>query len=148
MTKNWRKKIQLKVFISFFDQKLRFPYPLASLKNVQATEEAFSPQKRTSSTLKNEIYWLSNIFVGHFWLHGSGSRDPIESTTLLFEVQWNTSWPFLIVQIDFWRVELRFFYSFCSQKLLSAPRNRSRSSAHARATQRLNQQQLNYPFCG
>ncbi len=26
---------------------LQFTYPLASLKDVQATEEAFSPQKRT-----------------------------------------------------------------------------------------------------
>ncbi len=29
---------------------------VASIKDVQATREAFSPQKRTSSTLKNEIY--------------------------------------------------------------------------------------------
>ncbi len=35
--------------IQGFDQKLQFTY-------VQATEEAFSPQKRTSCTLKNEIY--------------------------------------------------------------------------------------------
>ncbi len=46
--KNWRKKLQLKK--KFFDQKLQFIFPLASLKNVQATREAFSPQKRTSST--------------------------------------------------------------------------------------------------
>jgi hypothetical protein len=28
----------------FFDQKLQFFYPYASIKNVQATREAFSPQ--------------------------------------------------------------------------------------------------------
>jgi len=40
-----------------------------SLKDVQATGEAFSHQKRTSSTLKNEIYYL--FFVGHFCSPGS-----------------------------------------------------------------------------
>ncbi len=51
MTKNWRKKIRnIKKFLNlFFDQKLQFTY-------VQATGEAFGPQKRTSSTSKNEIY--------------------------------------------------------------------------------------------
>jgi hypothetical protein len=39
-----------KFFVLFFDQKLQFTYPLASLKDVKATGEAFSPQKRTSST--------------------------------------------------------------------------------------------------
>jgi hypothetical protein len=45
MTKDRRKKIQLKIlsFKTFFDQKLQFTY-------VQATEEAFSPQNRTSSS--------------------------------------------------------------------------------------------------
>jgi hypothetical protein len=37
----------------FFDQKLQFTYPLASTKNFQASGEAFSPQKRTSSNSKN-----------------------------------------------------------------------------------------------
>jgi hypothetical protein len=40
--------LQKKLFI--LDQKQQFTYPLASIKNFQATEEAFSPQKRTSST--------------------------------------------------------------------------------------------------
>jgi hypothetical protein len=45
-----KKKIQQKIFsIFFFYQKLQFTY-------VQATGEAFSPQKRTSSTSKNVIY--------------------------------------------------------------------------------------------
>jgi hypothetical protein len=40
-----RKKLQQKIFY----KKLQFSY-------VQATEETFSPQKRTPSTSKNEIY--------------------------------------------------------------------------------------------
>ncbi len=36
------------------------------LKEVQAIEEDFSPQKKTSSTSKNEIYELFSIFVGYF----------------------------------------------------------------------------------
>jgi hypothetical protein len=32
---------------------LQFTYPLASIKDSQATGEAFSPQKRTSSTSKD-----------------------------------------------------------------------------------------------
>jgi hypothetical protein len=41
---------------------------MASLKDVQATEEVFKPQKITSrnSTKKIEIYKLFSIFVGHF----------------------------------------------------------------------------------
>ncbi len=37
------------------DQKLQFTYPWDSIKDVQVTEEAFSSQKRTSSTSKHEI---------------------------------------------------------------------------------------------
>ncbi len=48
---------KLKFFSSFFDQKLQFTY-------VKATGEAFSPQNRTSSTLKNELYLL-------FYVRGS-----------------------------------------------------------------------------
>jgi hypothetical protein len=55
------------IFRSFaiFPTHLLFHYPLP-LKDVQATGEAFSPQKRTSSTSKDEIYLLFYIFVGHF----------------------------------------------------------------------------------
>jgi hypothetical protein len=47
------------------------------------TDPAFqvSPQIRTSSTSKNDIFLLSSVFVGHFcppWT-GFRSRDPIES---------------------------------------------------------------------
>ncbi len=67
-------------------QKLQLFKPkLHKFKDVKATGEAFSPQKRTSSTLKNEIYYLFSIFLGHFFILGSdsgsayGSRDSIES---------------------------------------------------------------------
>ncbi len=49
----------------FYDHKmekiLQFTYPKASLKNVQATGEAFSPQRRTSSTSK--IKFIFNVPV-------------------------------------------------------------------------------------
>jgi hypothetical protein len=69
----------------FFDQKLQFTYPQSSIKNIQATGEALSPQKRTSSASKHEIYF--SIFVGHFCPpgsdpyseSGSGSTELIES---------------------------------------------------------------------
>jgi hypothetical protein len=48
MTKNSRKNLNVDFFLPFLDQKLQFT--LASIKDVQATGEAFSPQKRTSST--------------------------------------------------------------------------------------------------
>jgi hypothetical protein len=45
--------------------------------------EAISPQKRTSSTSKHEIFELISIFLGHFcplgFGSGYGSRYPIES---------------------------------------------------------------------
>ncbi len=45
------KKIYSWRFNFYFpDQKLQFTYPEASIKGAQATGEAFSPQKRTSST--------------------------------------------------------------------------------------------------
>jgi hypothetical protein len=55
MTKNL-KKLQLEnFFIYFCDQKLQLTDPQAS-QDAQATGKAFSPQKRTSSTSKNENY--------------------------------------------------------------------------------------------
>ena len=44
---------------------------------VQATGEAFSPQKRTSSTSKDENSVLFSIFLGHFCPPGSGSGSTI-----------------------------------------------------------------------
>ena len=51
-----KKKIQMK---KCFDKKLQFT-------DVQATGEAYSPQKRTSSTSKKEIYELFSMFMGQF----------------------------------------------------------------------------------
>jgi hypothetical protein len=62
-------------FFNFFFIKnyLQFTYPKNSINNVQATKEAFSPKKRTSSTSKHEISELFSICVGHFYPSGSGS---------------------------------------------------------------------------
>jgi hypothetical protein len=45
---------------------------LASMKDIQATGEAFSPKKRTSSTSNTNLFTFS-IFVGHFCPPVSGS---------------------------------------------------------------------------
>jgi hypothetical protein len=50
---------------------------LASIKDSQATGEAFSPQKRTSSTSKDENSVLFLIFWGRFCPPGSGSGSAI-----------------------------------------------------------------------
>ncbi len=73
----------------FFDRKLQFTYPQASIKDVQATGEAFSPQKRPSSTSKHEISKLFSVLWVIFssWIQirnsdpefGSGFTDLIES---------------------------------------------------------------------
>jgi hypothetical protein len=43
-------------FYIFFDQHLQFTRHFAYINDVQATGGAFSPQKRTSSTSKLEIF--------------------------------------------------------------------------------------------
>jgi hypothetical protein len=48
--------------------------PRPQQKAVQETGEAFSSQKRTSSTSKDEIYKLFTIFLGPFCPPGSGSE--------------------------------------------------------------------------
>ncbi len=70
-------------------------YPLPSIKDVEVTEEAFSSQKRTSSTTKHEIKFFSTI-LGHFCPdseYESGSNlDPVpkhgakEKTTTIFSL--------------------------------------------------------------
>jgi hypothetical protein len=59
----------LKFVLLFYGSKLE---KKASTKDDQATGEAYSPQKRTSSTSKDEIYQLFSIFLGHFGPLGSG----------------------------------------------------------------------------
>ncbi len=51
---NW-KNLQLQKIIYFLDQKLQFTWPKDSRKDVKASEEVFSTQKRTSSISKHEI---------------------------------------------------------------------------------------------
>ncbi len=54
----WWPKIDCwKFHLYFFYQILQFTYPEASIKDAQAAGEAFSPQKRTFSTSKHEIYF-------------------------------------------------------------------------------------------
>ncbi len=77
MTKYW-EKILFK-YLSFSSK-----IAIYSSKDVQATRKDFSPQKRTSSSSKNEILNFS-IFMGHFFPPRSGSDYPIKSgfTTLV-----------------------------------------------------------------
>jgi hypothetical protein len=70
MTINW-KKIKLEIFFSFKNCNLLI---LGLHKGVQATGEAFSPQKRTSSTSKDEIYCFLFFWVIFALL------DPIHNT--------------------------------------------------------------------
>ncbi len=65
------KKYKWKYFLFLF--LIKNCNPQASIKDVQNTGEAFSPQKRTSRTSKYEIYSLLSIFVGYFCPPGSGS---------------------------------------------------------------------------
>ncbi len=77
-------------FIASFPSPVIFRYHLP-LKDVQATEEAFSLQKRTSSTSKNEIYFFFSIFAGHFCPPESGC------TTLFTNMQTAASGLFPLV---------------------------------------------------
>ncbi len=47
MTTNWKKTVKFLIYI-FFDKNCNYLW--ASIKDVQATGDAFSPQKRTSNT--------------------------------------------------------------------------------------------------
>jgi hypothetical protein len=62
----------------FLDQKLQFTYPYTSIKDAQATGEAFSTQKRTSNTSKHDNSVFFSIFVRHFCPPGSGSSCSAE----------------------------------------------------------------------
>jgi hypothetical protein len=55
LMKNW-KKLTAEKFFAFFYENLQFSFPLASMKDIQAAAEAFTPQKRASSTSKHEIF--------------------------------------------------------------------------------------------
>jgi hypothetical protein len=68
------------------DQKLPFTYFLASIKNVQVTEEAFSSQKRPSNTSKEELLNIFSTFVSHFCPLGSGSATLDEGSFVVLAV--------------------------------------------------------------
>ncbi len=70
----WIQDYDDQKFYNFTAEKSNF-----FVKDVQATGEAFSPPKRTSSISKQEISYLFSIFVGNFCLlgYGSGSSRPI-----------------------------------------------------------------------
>ncbi len=67
MTKNKTKFIAATKINFLGDQKLQFTYLYASIKKVQVTEEAFSSQKRTSSTSKHEISYIYFFFCWSFF---------------------------------------------------------------------------------
>ncbi len=78
------KKLQPKKIDIFSYRKLQFTFPYASIKDVKATGEAVSPQKRTYSTSKHETFLTFSCFVGHFafldpdpltWLKNSPSEE-------------------------------------------------------------------------
>ncbi len=82
-TKNWKKFTAGKFLLIFFDQKLQFTYSYASIEAVQATGEAFIPQKWTSSNLKLEfssLLWVILTLLDPdpdpYSLCGSGSSRP------------------------------------------------------------------------
>jgi hypothetical protein len=55
MTENWRKKISDEKIYFFLIKNCNLLISRASTKNAESTGEAFSPQKRTSSTSNHEI---------------------------------------------------------------------------------------------
>ncbi len=73
----------------FFDQKLQFTYPQASIKYVQVTEEAFSSQKRPSNTSKNELLKI-RIGSGFRIRIQSGSATLVPTEFRLFRVTENS----------------------------------------------------------
>jgi hypothetical protein len=75
------------MFKIFFWSKIATTHSWASIKDVQATGEAFSPQKRTSSTSKDKIFngfllsWAIFALLDPDCESGSGSRNPIDSVS-------------------------------------------------------------------
>jgi hypothetical protein len=59
-----KKNYSWKFNFYFLDQKLPFTYPLASIRDFQATGEAFSPQKTTFSTSKHE----NSVLFSFLWV--------------------------------------------------------------------------------
>ncbi len=78
------KKIQLKFFFFLFWSKISIYLSLGFIKDVEATGEAFSPQKQTSSTLKKWTFKAVFYFSAPFLLSWIRTliANPSESTTL------------------------------------------------------------------
>jgi hypothetical protein len=57
------KNLQLEKIKNFLDQNLHLPIPRPPIQDVQVTKEAFSSQKRTSSTSKHEISTFLTFWV-------------------------------------------------------------------------------------
>jgi hypothetical protein len=71
MTKNWKKDTVEKNICIYLIKNCNF------IKDVQATGEAFGRQKRTSNTLKDEIYYLFIFFWVIFALPDLDSGTPL-----------------------------------------------------------------------
>jgi hypothetical protein len=95
-TKNWENINSWKNCVLWW--KIAINYSWASIKDVQATVEAFTPKKRTSSTSKHEISELF-LFLWVFCPPGSGS-GPSRPKSMRIRIR-NTGYkrPFLIKRI-------------------------------------------------
>jgi hypothetical protein len=60
------KNLQLKKIGYFFDKKLQFSYPQASIKDAQATEKPSALQKEHPALQTMKILEFFSIFVGNF----------------------------------------------------------------------------------
>jgi hypothetical protein len=76
------KNLKLK---HFSDQKMLFTYPKASIKDLQATEVVFIPQKRTSSTSKLDIFSFRGVFLPSWiWIQPTKMNADTAKTKLVY----------------------------------------------------------------
>jgi hypothetical protein len=87
----WWSKIGKKIYswklnFYFLDQKLQFTYPQDSIKDAQATGEAFSPQKRISRTSKHDnsgtFFYFSGSFLPSWIRIRNLNADPDPATQI------------------------------------------------------------------
>jgi len=88
---------------SFFDKKLQFTFPMAFIKDAQATGETFIPQKRTSSTSKHEISLLFLLLWVNFALLDP-EPDPDPAPQIITEPCGSASETLFTVQVESIRV--------------------------------------------
>ncbi len=84
---------------SFFDKKLQFTFPMAFIKDAQATGETFIPQKRTSSTSKHEISLLFLLLWVNFALLDP-EPDPDPAPQIITEPCGSASETLFTVQVE------------------------------------------------